>query len=255
MAELNWDHTMINVIDLEQAIKQLGERGIVFKFGGDHKQWGTTNALGYFGINYIELLSVNNSEVAQQVKRSEGASVFDAIQDYQSNQERFNTIAIRTTDIEETHQRLAKIGIKVGPVEVGQRLDPTGKLIKWLIFFIDDYFEGLPYPFVIQWAGTDETRAAELTANGLITAHPAGDLKVQQAIFEVNNPKKVAELWGNIVDKNVDVVANDFMIDLNERQLIFTAGSANHLVALRFTGAKDSLKGQTVKLGNAKLIF
>jgi hypothetical protein len=53
---LAWDHTMINVLDIDSQIRRFADLGIDFVRGGSHKVWGTQNALGYFGLNYIELI-------------------------------------------------------------------------------------------------------------------------------------------------------------------------------------------------------
>lgn len=59
---LNWDHTMIDVTNLQDAIDYFNSKGLAFTPGGHHEYWGTKNALDYFGLNYIELLTVANKE-------------------------------------------------------------------------------------------------------------------------------------------------------------------------------------------------
>ena len=255
MAKLNWDHTMINITDLNAAIKVLKEKGIIFEPGGEHKRWGTGNALGYFGLNYIELITVSNEKSARKVKRTDGSAVYDAIQDYFLGVQRLNTIAIRSDNIEETHQRLKEENVLVGDIEEGQRLDPRGKLISWKIFFVNDYLApGLPYPFFIQWAGNDESRFKKLTKQGLIVEHQAGDLKVVTANFEVAEPQNVAAKWSKLLQQPIKTTKNGtLVIELNGRQLKFTQGSQNHLVSLDFTGANETLQNQVVKID--KVLF
>ncbi|KRM96923.1 hypothetical protein FC19_GL000450 [Liquorilactobacillus aquaticus DSM 21051] len=254
MVELNWDHTMVNITDLNAAIKVFKKKGIVFEHGGEHKRWGTGNALGYFGLNYIELITVADKKSARTVKRTDGSAVYDAIQDYIAGTQRFNTIAIRSNDIEKTHQRLKEKDVLVSEIEEGQRLDPHGQLISWKIFFINDYLApDLPYPFFIQWAGNDENRLAELTKQGLIVDHPAGNLKVLAAEFEVAEPQVIAGKLGELLQLPVKTDSKTALIELNGRQLRFVQGSQNHLTSLEFTGANEELRNQTIKID--KVVF
>lgn len=255
MAVLNWDHTMINVQDVDQAVRFFGDYGIVFARGGRHEKWGTENALGYFGLNYIELISVYNEARAKDFSRASASAVYDAVQDYHQKVQRINTIAIRTSDIEETHASLKKAGINAGDIEVGKRLDEQGHLITWSIFFIDGTIDGLPYPFFIQWQGSDETREQKLTEQGLIVQHAAGDLLAKQAVFNVPDPQKTADVWGNLLESKPEKTDTGYSIQLQDRQLIFEQGSANHLVQLNFDGAGDQLKQQTLAFDQIKFSF
>ncbi|MTT32645.1 VOC family protein [Terrilactibacillus sp. BCM23-1] len=255
MAVLTWDHTMINVQDVDQAARFFGDHGIVFLRGGRHEKWGTENALGYFGLNYIELISVYDEARAKNFSRTDASAVYDAVQDYEQNVQRINTIAIRTSDIEATHARLKGAGVNAGDIQVGKRLDEQGHLITWSIFFINGTIDGLPYPFFIQWQGSDEAREQKLTEQGLIVQHAAGDLLVRQAIFNVPDPEKTAGVWGQLLETKPERSDNGYQIQLHDRQLIFEQGLENHLVQLNFDGAGDQLKQQTLGFGNIKFTF
>ncbi|MET1249466.1 VOC family protein [Sporolactobacillus sp. STCC-11] len=255
MAVLNWDHTMINVQNVDQAARFFGDHGIVFARGGRHEKWGTENALGYFGLNYIELISVYDEARAKNFPRAGASAVYDAVHDYEQNVQRINTLAIRTSDIEATHARLKQAGVPAGDIEVGKRLDEQGHLITWSIFFIDGTIDGLPYPFFIQWQGSDETREQKLKDQGLIVSHPAGDLLARQAVFHVPDPEKAATIWGQLLDGQSEKTAAEYRIQLQDRQLIFKQGSENHIVQLNFDGAGDSLKHQTLVFDQIKFAF
>ncbi|MCO7125339.1 VOC family protein [Sporolactobacillus shoreicorticis] len=255
MAVLNWDHTMINVQDVDRAAQFFGERGIVFARGGRHEKWGTENALGYFGLNYIELISVYDEARAKSFPRAGASAVYDAVQDYEQKVQRTNTIAIRTSDIEATHARLKEAGINAGDIEVGKRLDEQGRLITWSIFFIDGTIDGLPYPFFIQWQGSDETREQKLKDQGLIMSHPAGDLLVRQAVFHVPDPYKTAGVWGQLLENNPEKTDSGYKVHVEDRQLIFEQGLENHIIQLNFDGAGDQLKQQTLVFDQIKFAF
>lgn len=236
---LNWDHTMVDVVDLDSAIKYFNSKGLDFQPGGQHEYWGTKNALDYFGLNYIELLTVADKEKARAFPRQNNSSIFDAVEDYFNSLQRFTTIAIRTTDIEATHQRLAGLGIDVGEITTGKRVDPAGNLIQWKIFYVnDDLVNHLPAPFFIQWSQDDHHRKEDLKKQGLLKDHPAGNLMVKKAIFHVKDPEEAAKQWSAILQSEVLREGKDFTVNIGKRQLVFTAGDENRLVKLVFIGAE-----------------
>ncbi|MCI1664586.1 VOC family protein [Bifidobacterium crudilactis] len=253
---LAWDHTMINVLDIDSQIRRFADLGIDFVRGGSHKVWGTQNALGYFGLNYIELISVGDRQTAWSFPRKNASAVYDATHDYQEGVERINTIAIRTHDIESTHQRLKKAGIPVGDVVDGRRLDESGHEIRWSIFFVNDTINGLPYPFFLEWPGTDQTREEQLVQQGLIVDHPAGNLRVKRVIFEVPDVLATAEVWSLITGSDAESIEHDgAIVHLCDRELVFRTGPANHITSLEFTGAGESLAGKSFGIGESSLNF
>ncbi|WP_253202424.1 VOC family protein [Limosilactobacillus reuteri] len=160
---LNWDHTMVDVTNLQDAIDYFNSKGLAFTPGGHHEYWGTKNALDYFGLNYIELLTIANKEKAKAFPYENNSAIHDAVEDYFAGIQRITTIAIRTDNIEETHQRLEGLGLNVGDITDGKRVDPAGKLIQWKIFYVnDELVNHLPAPFFIQWGNNDDQRREDL---------------------------------------------------------------------------------------------
>lgn len=252
MTLIDWDHTMINVSDLAKSINSFADAGIVFKLGGRHENWGTANALGYFGINYIELLSVFDQEKASLIHRQSAAAVYDSLQDFNQERQRFNTVAIRTNDLENIRKRIESAGVTVGPILEGKRRNEQNKLITWRIFFINDDIEGLPYPFFIDWQTSDKDRKKQLVEQKLIQAHSIGPLQVAKAVFEVSNPLQVAKQWAILIDSVATEEHGKFVVPIGERIFEFIVGKANHLTSLHFTGAQHQ---QTINLGEAQLVF
>ena len=242
---LNWDHTMVDVTNLQDAIDYFNSKGLAFTPGGHHEYWGTKNALDYFGLNYIELLTVANKEKAKAFPYENNSAIHDAVEDYFAGIQRITTIAIRTDNIEETHRRLKGLGLNVGDITDGKRIDPAGKLIQWKIFYVDDELVNhLPAPFFIQWSEDDDKRREDLKKQGLIKFHPAGDLFVKQAIFNVSDPAEVAKQWSALLQAEVVSEGDTYTINIGNKQLVFTAGVENRLFKLIFHGAKQPEKLQ-----------
>lgn len=249
MTILNWDHTMISTNNAAIVAEQLQQQGIIFKAGGVHEKWGTSNFLGYFGLNYIELITVADEKKASTITRTDGSAVYDAIQDFFAKKQRLNTIALRSSEIESTHSYLKKVGFPVSEIEEGKRVTPEGEVIKWKIFFINDVIEtDFPYPFFIQWSGSDEQREKNLQENQVIIKQPAGKLLVKKAIFEIDDFAKIIPIWEKLLKQTATKKDENYEFTINDRKLVFVKGKNNHLRELSFAGANSELKGKQIKI-------
>lgn len=243
--KLNWDHTMIDVIDLDKAVNYFNSKGFAFAPGGKHEYWGTKNALDYFGLNYIELLTIADQKQAKAFPYQNNSGIYDAVEDYFAGIQRITTLAIRTNNIKATHRRLSNLGLDVGEITEGKRVDPTGKLIQWKIFYVNSELANqLPAPFFIQWGSDDDKRAQVLKQQGLIRNHPVGNIIVKQGVFKVTNPEEAAKQFSAILQEKIHREGDDFTINIGDKQLIFTQGKENRLAKLIFHGAKTSEKLQ-----------
>lgn len=99
---LNWDHTVADVTDLPAVIDYFNSKGLRFIAGGKYEAWGTEDARDYFGLNYLELITVANPERAHSFTYENNSSIFTAVEDYFNGLQRFTTIAIWTNDIAAT---------------------------------------------------------------------------------------------------------------------------------------------------------
>lgn len=255
MTTLNWDHVVHYVNDLDNAIQTFKDHGLIAFRGGSHKEWGTYNALSYFGLTYIEFLGIENRELAEKILEPNRV-VKDSIT-LLPEHEILSRIAIRTDDIDATAASLKAHGLKLSPIMAGKRLNAQGQLIEWRMMTIDGDFQGLVYPFVIQWNGTDVDRLESLTTAGVIQPHPAGNAVITTAVFTVSDPIAVAAHWQMLFDLPVIKSADETSVALGfgDKSLLFKQGSANQLTQLIFdTDAKD-LKGKTITIGEAEYVF
>ena len=84
----------------------------------------------------------------------------------------------------------------------------------------------------------------EAKKQGLIKFHPAGDLFVKQAIFNVSDPEEAAKQWSALLQAEVVSEGDTYTINIGNKQLVFTAGVENRLFKLIFHGAKQPEKLQ-----------
>lgn len=243
MATLQWDHAVQFVNQLEAAIETFAGQQLRAVAGGRHPGWGTRNALSYFGLTYIEFLAISDPDELRAATDRFLLSR-DAARLLPENEALFR-VALRSDDIDATHDNLRRKGLAVSPIVDGQRHDPQGNVIRWRIFTIDGDTDGLVYPFVLQWGEDDETRLARLRAQGLDVPHPLGDIVLEQAVFEVDNPQALLGFPPQ----------GEQGLDVGGQWFTFREGAANQLTELVFRVANPALKGQRFRVGNGVYRF
>ncbi|MCS6743482.1 VOC family protein [Klebsiella quasipneumoniae] len=250
MATLQWDHAVQFVNQPEAAIEIFAGQQLRAAAGGRHPGWGTRNALSYFGLTYIEFLAISDPDELRAATDRFLLSR-DAARLLPENEALFR-VALRSDDIDATHDHLRRNGLAVSPIVDGQRHDPQGNVIRWRIFTIDGDTDGLVFPFVLQWGEDDETRLARLRAQGLDVPHPLGDIVLEQAVFEVDNPQAVRDRWQALLGFPSQ---GEQGLDAGGQRFTFRQGPANQLAELVFRVANPALKGQRFRVGNGVYRF
>lgn len=259
MSALQWDHTVHYVNDLEQAIGAFRDNGLAASYGGSHKLWGTHNALSYFGLNYIEFLAIEDRELAASLD-TPNLVVKDAV-NLLPDHEGFSRVAIRTDDIETTASALEKQGLKLSPILDGKRLNAQGQWIEWRMLTIGGHYQGLVYPFIIEWKGTDALREEELTAAGIIVPHPAGEVTVRRAVFSVPDPAAAAAHWGEIfglaeVQAGSSATPGDSVsLAVGDKVFEFRRGEDRQMTRLLLSGDAPGLAGRTLTIAQGEYVF
>ncbi|MNI04796.1 hypothetical protein D3C73_577290 [compost metagenome] len=257
MSSLQWDHTVHYINDLEQAVQTFTDNGLAAFPGGSHKLWGTHNALSYFGLNYVEFLAVENRDLAESADTA-NLVVKDAVK-LLPEHEGFSRVAIRTDNIEQTASLLNQQGLKLSPVMDGRRLNRQGQWIEWRMLTIGGHFQGLVYPFVIQWKGTDEQRQQELKTAGIITPHPAGAVEVRAAVFSVPDPVATAAHWSCILGLPVRNAGpwdgNSVSLAIGDKAFVFRQGTGEQMQELLLATDAPGLAGRTIRFGQANYVF
>lgn len=253
MSSVQWDHTVHYVNNLDAVIAQLSQYGIRAFHGGTHPRWGTCNALSYFGLAYHEFLAIENLSLAQQTDR-DNLVVHDAVQALPDHQV-LSRVALRTTDIVSVYYRLKQQGIEVAPIITGKRLDKQGRPVEWKMMTPGGSFQGLRYPFIIEWQETDEQRLEHLHQQGIIQPHPAGEVALSAAGFEVENPHATARRWSALFDLPMTTRAGNPALRIGDKYFQFNQGNSNALVQLDFLTDTAALKGQTIWVGEGRYAF
>ncbi|MEK4157079.1 MULTISPECIES: VOC family protein [Paenibacillus] len=253
MTTMKWDHLVHYVNDLAKPVEIFGAHGLVAFKGGSHKDWGTYNALSYFGLTYLEFLGIENLELAKATEHN--LVVKDAVE-LLPEHEVLSRVVIRTDDIEEVAASLKAAGLSLSPIIDGKRLDNEGRLIEWRMMTIAGDFGGLVYPFIIQWSGTDTERVERLTSSGVIKPHPAGEVEIVRAVFHVSDPEAAANHWGTIFGLPVTKSEDDtFSLKIGDRSFAFVQGDENQFKQVVFETDSLELKGKTIRIGDGEYVF
>lgn len=253
MASVKWDHLVHYVNDLDQPVEVFAEHGLVAFKGGSHKAWGTYNSLSYFGLTYIEFLGIENLELAKATEHN--LVVKDAVE-LLPEHEVLSRVVIRTDDIDELEASLTAAGLSLSPIIDGKRLDNKGRLIEWRMMIINGDYQGLVYPFIIQWSGTDEERLENMTSSGIIGPHPAGDAKIVRAVFRVSDPEATANHWGALFGLSVTASEDQgFSLKIGEQSFDFVQGDENQFKQVVFEADSATLKGKTIRIGEGEYVF
>lgn len=173
-----FDHLVHFVKKPEQAVIDLKNEGLHVVKGGRHEMWGTYNALSYFGLSYIEFIGIDQEAVFQEAAKHP----FTLHETYEKNrrQNGLTRTAIRTTSIEEDAKKFVQAGFLVNGPKAFSRTKPDGTVVSWKLLHIGKEDVKAPYPFFIEWDEVDEVREAQLTAQGTMAVHSAGDLKIAE---------------------------------------------------------------------------
>ncbi len=153
-----FDHAVIAVRDLDEAMRAYSRLGFAVSRGGRHPGRGTENAIIRFGLDYLELLALADEREAR------AAGVDDAtLQGFQRSG--LVDCALASDDLAADTARLRTAGLSVhGPFD-GSRRRPDGTPLAWRMATIAQSVSGFahirdPWPFLIQWITPDAERIA-----------------------------------------------------------------------------------------------
>ena len=150
-----FDHAVIGVPDLEPAMGAFRRLGFEVAVGGRHPSLGTRNAIVRFGLDYLELLTVEDPAVARA--RGPFGEELLSFLDRGSGLVGF---VLAGTGLEGEVEGLRDLGIGAeGPFEM-DRIHPKGGRLEWKLVLPGGSPWRKPWPYLIDWiTGEDELLA------------------------------------------------------------------------------------------------
>lgn len=182
-----FDHAVIAVQDLDAAIADFARLGFAVAAGGRHPALGTYNAIVRFGLDYLELLAIEEVSLA----RSRGAFGAD-LADFLVAGNGAIGFALACTGIDDEARSLARIGVALeGPFAM-ERQRGDGRTLAWRLLLPGHSPWRKPWPFLIEWATADDERlnwdSPGVHANGACTVRAVelvvGDVDEAARLYE-----------------------------------------------------------------------
>lgn len=148
-----FDHAVIAVPDVASAIAAYAALGFDVAAGGRHPSIGSQNAIVRFGLDYLELLALEDIEQA----RSSGP--FGAeLADFLSHANGLVGFVFASSALEEEAAGLARIDQDcLGPFAM-DRERPDGRRLAWRLVIPGGSPWRKPWPFLIEWETPDAER-------------------------------------------------------------------------------------------------
>ncbi|HEY7358621.1 MAG TPA: VOC family protein [Ktedonobacterales bacterium] len=221
-----FDHAVIAVRDLAEAIRRYQALGFAVSPGGRHTGRGTENAIIRFGLDYLELIAIyDEAELAGRGLNGQ------ALGDFLSKQEGgLVGYALATAGIARDAERFQQTGLTAeGPFAM-ERLRPDGRRLSWRLLVPESVPWRRPWPFLIQWDAPDAERLA-WEAPGV---HPNGATGVAGISLVVHNLEQAIDLYQRQL--GLTLKGQDKVSHRGVRRALFAVGSLK-LILLEPDGA------------------
>jgi catechol 2,3-dioxygenase-like lactoylglutathione lyase family enzyme len=161
-----FDHAVIGVRDLNEAVETYRSLGFHCVAGGRHKGRGTENAIIRFGLDYLELISVHDEDLG----RAAGGNVLDLINYLDAHSGGGLGFAVAAHDLDALASTWSPdLPAGLGPFSM-ERVLPDGQRLSWRLFVPAGTAWRRPWPFFIEW----ETPADERLLLDGSAHHPNG---------------------------------------------------------------------------------
>ncbi len=210
-----FDHAVIAVRDLDEAIHRYQALGFDVRPGGRHVGLGTHNALIRFGLDYIELISVYDEEEAT----ASGATAGTLVDFLRRREGGLVGYALATNKIEQEAEFLHHSENASEPFGM-QRMRPDGNLLKWRLLVPGNVPWRRPWPFLIQWDTPDAQRLS-WEEPGI---HPNGVTGWVGIAVGVHDLEHITDLYKRLL--NLHVEPDGEITHLNTQQACFQIGSS-----------------------------
>jgi hypothetical protein len=136
-------NVILGVVDLDAATDRLAAEGLDVLEGGRHERFGTRNRIVPLGSSYLELLTVEDRDLAEQ--SDFGRSLLARTADG----DRLTRWSIRTDRIDEV---AAELDLEV---DDRSRAHPDGRLLQWRSAGMAPSLADPSRPFWMQWPDAD----------------------------------------------------------------------------------------------------
>jgi catechol 2,3-dioxygenase-like lactoylglutathione lyase family enzyme len=227
-----FDHAVIAVRDLDDAIRRYRSAGFDVRSGGRHTGRGTRNALIRFGLDYLELIAVD--DVAEARAAGQGGLV-DFLATGPGGLAGF---ALATDDVQSDAEHFREAGIPVvGPFAM-ERLRPDGNVLSWRLLVPHGEIWRRPWPFLIEWDQSDELRLELERVDG----HPNGSQSVSSLSLVARDLPATLDLWRDALRLQIeDISPTHARVHLGPQTINLLAGQDEGLSEVQLAATQPSV--------------
>ena len=190
MQGLRFDHAIIAVTDLESTINDFQRLGFTVRYGGEHGDGKTKNALIVFSDgSYLELLAPTNRDFMDTMETVDLSHFLDFV----AQGDGWAGFALNVQDLQEAARRMKHQGLHPSALTPGSRMRPDGQMLSWRSVSVDNSRT----PFFIE----DQTeRSLRVPADSAITHHSNGVTGVEAIIIAVPKLERAVEHFEALLD-------------------------------------------------------
>jgi catechol 2,3-dioxygenase-like lactoylglutathione lyase family enzyme len=183
-----FDHTIIAVRELDGAVETYTRLGFEVIRGGRNPGLGTYNALIRFGLDYLELLSVDDRDAAERV-HPRGREIVAYLDAHPGG---LLSFVVASDAIDQDIAHAAANGFVPGQPVAMQRQRPDGNMLRWRLLIPCAVSFRQPWPLLIQWDTPDDKRL-EWEQPGV---HANGAFRVSGLSLVVHSLEDASRLYG-----------------------------------------------------------
>lgn len=233
-----FDHAVIAVKSIPEALEAYAAIGFEVHAGGRHPSIGTQNAIVRFGLDYLELLAVEDDAQAR-----ESGPFGRELAEFLQHSSGLVGFVLASADLDQQSRGLKKIAqAHVGPFAM-DRERPDGRMLAWRLVIPGDSPWRKPWPFLIQWETPDAERIA-WDAPGTHRNGALGVAGLELLVDDLPGARQFYEqglgLKGEVVsERAVDYRLGDFCLTVSspgneqERDEVARLGPGPHRLLLR----------------------
>jgi catechol 2,3-dioxygenase-like lactoylglutathione lyase family enzyme len=228
---LAFDHAVIAVLDLEQAIENYRKLGFNPFYGGVHAGGKTHNALIVFQDGtYLELLAPTNQALLNELDPDDRSSFLFLL----TRGEGWAGYALQSTDLEADVSRIEKAGIPITVRPPAGRERADGQQLKWRSAVIGETMS----PFLIQ----DLTpRLLRVPDDPVLTSHPNGAIGLLSLQLAARDLSKAMRFYESILGSDVLFGADDVSNETKTHIVSSAKSSQCPIIILQPTVATSEL--------------
>jgi catechol 2,3-dioxygenase-like lactoylglutathione lyase family enzyme len=190
--EFGFDHVVIAVRDLPGAIERYTALGFHVEPGGRHPGFGTANALIQLDNGYIELLAVEDAEVALGA----GIRRREVVEYLERQAGGLIGYALTCDSLAAVRRRggRAEPRLDMPPLEMS-RIRPDGSTLRWRLLVPGGSTWCRPWPFLIEWEAPEGPAPQGPAPEGARGPHANGALAVDAIVVGTTSLSRVTAFF------------------------------------------------------------